>query len=159
MYRQTFLFLICFVLMSCSAVEKTTGISLGDKSTTVEIKLIAAKDINPDLNNSPAPVLVRLFFLSARSNFNNASYDVLFSKQDGGLASEFITVRDILLAPGSEQRVQLEKSEQVMFIGAVAGYRKLDAIRWKDAVVAEDALLGKTKIQIQVDAQAVRILK
>lgn len=159
MFRHILLGLICFGVVSCSAVEKTTGLYLGNKNTPVEIEITAATDINPDLNSSPSPVLVRLFFLSARSNFDNASYDVLFSKQDGGLAGEFITVRDILLAPGAEQRLQLEKTDQVMFIGAVAGYRKLDAIRWKDAIIAEDALLGSTKIQIQVEAQAIRILK
>jgi len=159
MFKMISLALFILMLQGCSTVEQTTGISLGNQETTLTITLKAAADINPDLNNKPSPVLVRLFFLTARSNFDNSSYDVLFNKADGGLAGEFLTVRDILLVPGSQQELKLEQNEQVAFIGVVAGYRQLDAIRWRDAILAtKSSILGKANLEVQVGAQAVRIV-
>jgi type VI secretion system protein VasD len=160
MFKIISMALFLLVLQGCSAVEQTTGISLGNKETTLTVTLTAAADINPDLNNKPSPVLIRLFFLTARSNFDNSSYDALFDQADGGLAGEFLTVRDVLLVPGSQQQLKLEQNEQVAFVGVVAGYRQLDAIRWRDAISSTQAsFLGKSNLRIQVDAQAVRILE
>lgn len=149
-----------FYLCGCSVVKQTTGIQIGSSNITVEVTIEADQDINRDLNNQPAPVLVRLFFLSGRSNFDNASYEALFSQRDGGIAGELVVVRDVLILPGSKQQIKLEQTPAVSFIGVTAGYRELDSIKWRDITAAREPLFWrKTGLKISVSAQSVRILE
>lgn len=125
----------------------------------------ATEDINPDRNGSPSSVVVRVFQLSNKGNFDAALYEDLFNGSTNVLGAEMIAVNDHLIDPGSSQTFNADISANTQHIGVAVGYRSLDQVTWKaiqsmpeKSVLDSLSFFGREGILISVEKHNVRVI-
>ncbi|NTS75639.1 type VI secretion system lipoprotein TssJ [Catenovulum sp. SM1970] len=120
----------------------------------------ATNDINPDFTNRPSPVLVRVYQLTNRVNFDNASYDALFDPEQNVLGAEFIDMNEYLVHPDTNNEVALKISERSKFIGVAVGYRAIDGVNWRSVIsVPDESFWRDSAIEIKVEKVSVSVIE
>jgi type VI secretion system protein VasD len=96
-----------------------------------EITIEASANVNPDGNNRPSPIQVKIYELSTRSTLDNLDFDRAFYSADTLLSDELLSEAEYTLQPGEiiEHTVPLQKSAK--FIAITAGFIDIDNARWK----------------------------
>lgn len=126
------------------------------EGATVRATVIASPLINPDLNQRPSPVLVRLYQLTNPDAFETSDFASLFEKDEATLGPAMLAKRELIIAPGGIQVVNAELKPDALFVGAVVGYRNFEKATWKGLF----PIAGKksTPIRVNVGALAVELL-
>jgi len=126
------------------------------EGATVRLTVIASPLINPDLNQRPSPVLVRMYQLTNPDSFEASDFANLFEKDEATLGPAMLAKRELIIAPGGIQVVNAELKPDALFVGAVVGYRNFEKATWK----ALFPIAGKksTPIRVNVGALAVELL-
>ena len=65
----------------CTIVLQAYGCAGTPKPTPAKAALVAASDVNPDIEGHPAPIVVRLYELKEAGAFNGADYFRLIDKE------------------------------------------------------------------------------
>lgn len=149
--KAAFLYL-CLMLSGClSTTENTVDFSYF---------ITASSDINPDIAGRPSSVIVRVYQLSNKINFENASYDALFQTNQNALGTEFINLDEYLIDPNTTKEVELTISENARYIGVVVGYRSVDMVTWRTLkAVPEASFWRDSGIEIKIDKLSVRVIE
>ena len=130
----------------------------GEKKVDFTYVISASDNINPDINGTPSSVVVRVFQLSNKINFENASYEQLFADSGNSLGTEFIAVNEYLVDPGKRIELDLEISENTTYIGVVVGYRSVDMVTWRTIEsVPEKSFFRSSGFQVLIDKLSVRV--
>jgi type VI secretion system protein VasD len=143
---------LCLLLAACSTTTENT--------VDFNYFITASADINPDITGSPSAVIVRIYQLTNKINFENSSYDALFESDHNALGTEYITLEEYLIDPNSRKKVELKISENAKYIGVVVGYRSTDMVTWRTVkAVPEDSLWSSAGIEIKIDKLSVRVVE
>lgn len=125
------------------------------KKETLEIRITASTDVNPDLNDRPSPVILHILELTAIDEFNRATFFELTENDAAALGGDVLNKTEIILTPGSVTESFLELDPQVGYLGFVAAYRDIDNARWR---LAQEVIPGKTDwISVNIGMQQVSI--
>lgn len=144
--------LLCLQLLACSSTTENTV----DFSYFIK----ASKDINPDIAGRPSSVIVRIYQLTNKLNFENASYDALFESNHNALGTEYITLDEYLIDPGTNKEVELKISENAKYIGVVVGYRSTDMVTWRTVKEVPEGSFWKTSgIEFKIEKLSVRVVE
>lgn len=150
-------FIIIFFLFTLSIGCSTQQ---GERSVDFKYQITTSNDINPNINGEPSPVLVRVYQLSNKVNFQNAPYEALFDNEHSALGAEFININEYLVHPGTNNPVQLQISENVKYLGVAVGYRSIDMVNWRAVIaVPENHFWSDSGIEIKVDTLSVRVIE
>ncbi|MFT7259687.1 MAG: type VI secretion system protein VasD [Glaciecola sp.] len=142
----------CFLLTSCSSTT--------EKTVDFNYFISAAADINPDITGQPSSVIVRIYQLSNKINFENATYDVLFENNQNVLGTEFIGLEEYLIEPDSKRKVELKISENARFIGVVVGFRSTTMVTWRTLkAIPENSFWNSSGIEIKISKLSVRVVE
>jgi len=87
--------------------------------------------VNPDGRGQPAPILVKVFELKSSGNFETADYFALQDRDRETLAAELVNADQAIMRSGEERVFKREAGLDSRAIGIIAGYRKLEAARWR----------------------------
>jgi type VI secretion system protein VasD len=140
--------LLVFGLASCGGAPKKHSLN---------IRISATTDVNPDVDTRPSPVILHVLELSAIDEFNRADFFALTQNDASALGGDVLNKTEIILTPGSSKETMLELDQQAVYIGFVAGYRDIDNARWR---VSLAVVPGKTDwIAIQIAKQQIEILE
>lgn len=71
--------------------------------TRVEAKIVAAKDLNPDMRGIPAPLFLRVYTLRAETAFASADFFQLHENDTAILGGDLIKRSELVLRPGETQ--------------------------------------------------------
>lgn len=143
---------IFFVLVACSSTTENT--------VDFNYSITASADINPDIAGRPSSVIVRIYQLSNKVNFENSSYDALFESNHNALGAEYITLDEYLIDPNSRKEVELKISENAKYIGVVVGYRSTDMVTWRTVkAVPKESFWKDSGIEIKIDKLSVRVVE
>jgi type VI secretion system protein VasD len=143
---------ICVFLTACSSNSENKV----DFSYTIS----ASSNINPDIQGKPSAVIVRVYQLSNKINFENATYDELFESEHNALGTEFITLNEYLVDPDSKKEIDLKISENTKYIGVVVGYRSTDMVTWRTFTkVPEGSFWKSSGLEIKVEKLSVRVIE
>lgn len=143
---------LCFLLFACSSTTENT--------VDFNYSITASADINPDIAGRPSSVIVRIYQLSNKINFENSSYDALFESNHNALGTEYITLDEYLIDPNSRKEVELQISENAKYIGVVVGYRSTDLVTWRTVkAVPEESFWKDSGIEIKIDKLSVRVVE
>ena len=143
---------LCVLLFACS--------STSENKIDFSYLLAASSDINPDIQGNPSSVVVRIFQLTNKLNFENASYDQLLGSEYNSLGTEYIDVDEFLVDPGSEREIELKISENTAFIGVAVGYRSVDMVTWRTLMpIPEQSFWRDSGLHIKVERLSVRVIK
>lgn len=140
--------LLVFGLASCGGAPKKHSLN---------IRISASSDVNPDLNSRPSPVILHVLELSAIDEFNRADFFALTQNDAAALGGDVLNKTEIILTPGSSRETVLELDQQAVYLGFVAGYRDIDNSRWR---VSQAVVPGKTDwISVQITKQQIEIIE
>jgi type VI secretion system protein VasD len=143
---------LCFLLVSCSSNTENT--------VDFNYFITASADINPDIAGRPSSVIVRIYQLTNKINFENASYDALFESNHNALGTEYINLDEYLIDPNTRKEVELKISENAKYIGVVVGYRSTDMVTWRTIkAVPEGSFWRNSGIEFKIDKLSVRVVE
>lgn len=135
-------------LPACSLFKPTT-------ITEVQLKAVAAANVNPDVRKRPSPIVIRVYELKARTQFDALDFLSLTERDKDILGADLLSREEFVMRPGETKAMVKKVSPEAKFIGITAGYRDLERAQWR----AVTAIQGQssTDFQIKVDALAVSI--
>jgi type VI secretion system protein VasD len=93
--------------------------------------LSASKDVNPDINGRPSPVVVRIFQLHGDAEFSNAEFFALYTHEKETLGASFIAIQEFELRPGEHLDTRIPLAKDARYVGAIAAYRDLSVAQWR----------------------------
>ena len=101
----------------------------------------AGPTINRDTSGRSLSVVVHLYQLKERAEFDRLTFDAATSgKTDQDLfGSNLISVKELVLVPGGKQDITEKLAPETKFVGVVAYFRKPDPQAWRFLIDAKDA--------------------
>jgi len=102
--------------------------------TKIELHIEAASDINPNPQGKSSPVLLRIYDLKGLAGFNAADYFALSDKEQPTLGADLSRKQEMMLRPGEKKTLMLQPEESAGFFAAFAGFRNLEAARWRVSI-------------------------
>lgn len=145
------------VLLASVSVAALSGCSMFKRSaiTQIEIDLIVSAQANPDHRKRPSPVVLRLYELKGRAQFDALDFVTLTERDKETLGADLVSREEIVLRPGETRTITKKVSPDAAFLGVTAGFRNIERAQWR----AVTALQGQseTEFQIKVDALTVTI--
>jgi type VI secretion system protein VasD len=124
------------------------------KPGTLAININASNGINPNANNRPSPVVVRLYELKASAQFESADFLSLYDKDQSVLGADIVVRDEFVLAPGEKKAIAKPLAADTKFIGVVAAFRDLERARWRALV----AVLPNKNNVIAVNLDGIAVL-
>ncbi|GAB3376386.1 type VI secretion system lipoprotein TssJ [Azotobacter armeniacus] len=103
-------------------------------ATPYQVKLVAEKNINPDIRRRPSPIVVKVFELRTGAAFETSDFFSLQDKPETALGQELIAVEQVILHPGEVKYVTRHGNLDARVIGIMAEYRVLEASRWRQLI-------------------------
>lgn len=115
---------LCFLLAGC-ARDKAPDPS------PVALELSASTDANPDRNDRPSPVLVRVYELRSQGAFETADFFAMLEQDQAVLGSEMVNSWEFQLDPGESTTLDATFQASSGFIGVFAAYRDIERAQWR----------------------------
>jgi type VI secretion system protein VasD len=100
----------------------------------LSIQIAASGSVNPDVNQRPSPVVVRLYELKSAARFDSADFLSLYEKDQAVLGADIVVREEFVLRPGERKAIDKPLAADTKFIGVVAAYRELERARWRGMV-------------------------
>lgn len=148
--KISFILLVATILNGCLSTQESTV------DFTYIIK--ASADINPSIDNLPSPVVLRVYQLSNKINFEHSSYETLFNSDLNTLGTEYLKVSEYLIPPGTNKQEILQISKSAKYIGVAVGYRSIELVNWRIIIPTPTTKFWKSSgIAIQLDRVSVRV--
>ncbi|MGN6651739.1 type VI secretion system lipoprotein TssJ [Trinickia sp.] len=96
--------------------------------------LAAASSINADEHGRPAPLVVRLYALSARDAFDRATFFELYDHDRTVLGQAALERSVLVLKPGEHVRFVRPLPADTRAFAVVAAYQRIDSTKWRAVV-------------------------
>ncbi|MCG5240218.1 type VI secretion system lipoprotein TssJ [Azospirillum doebereinerae] len=121
--------------------------------TTVELTVTGAKDLNPDPNDRPSPVMLRVYQLGPSDAFANADFFQIIDQDKATLGPTLLDRQEIAVAPESSQTIAIAPKPDARTIAIAAAFRAYEEAGWR----AMAPILPNTKNQWRLDVQARKV--
>lgn len=99
--------------------------------TLIDAKIAAAADVNPDVDGTPAPVVIRLYELAGETAFTNADFFQLHDDDAAVLGTDLIARSEHVLVPGETIMIAKTVPGDVRLLGATAAYQAIETASWR----------------------------
>lgn len=116
--------------------------------TRLEAKIVAAKDLNPDMRGIAAPLFLRIYALRAETAFANADFFQLHENDTAVLGGDLVKRSEHVLRPGETQPLSRELEDEVRFLGFVAAYQEIDRATWRALLPVPPNTTTRVTIQL-----------
>ena len=90
------------MLSACSSSNIFSSAANAIISPSTDLIFHVAKDVNPDLNERPSPVVVTIYQLSSRTIFDNQDFFSLYENAQTILGPDLLTKQELELQPEQE---------------------------------------------------------
>lgn len=97
--------------------------------TLIEAKAVASLQVNPDARKRPSPVVVRVYELKARTQFDAADFISLFERDKDLLGSELVARDEFVMRPGETKDIKRTPQPDTKFMAVLVGFRDLEKAR------------------------------
>lgn len=136
----------------------TSMLSMLIACTSINSKITATSNINPDINNTPSPVAISIFELSDPLRFQAADFFSLYSNAKNALGLTLLYEKNIVIAPGQSMNVSVPYVKGARFIGYIAAFRNLTNITWRGWVMINPTPVLGQDIQVILDSKGLHVL-
>lgn len=123
--------------------------------TKVSAQILASFDVNPDTNERPSPLVVRIYELKSINAFGVADFFKLYDEEQATLGGDLISREEFELSPGEGREVVRETHDQTRYFAVIAAYRNLDKSRWRASTVLQ--LNSRNSFIVKIGKQSVTI--
>lgn len=120
-------------LLSCAG-QQLELLKPSPPQTRIVVHFEAAANLNPDLNNRPSPLVVRLYELRTPDTFTSADFFSLYAKADEVLATVLLEQVELVIKPGEKHSLERTLKPETRHIGLLAAYRDLDNSTWRTVI-------------------------
>jgi type VI secretion system VasD/TssJ family lipoprotein len=125
------------LLVACSTPEEVPPPAPVNKTLTVQ----AGPSVN-NYNNSPNPIVIRLYQLSSRSEFETADFWQIFNGGSPELAGVVLNVRSLSpLYPGESRLVSIDLEPDVFYLGTFAEFADFGTQQFRHVVPINEEVL------------------
>ncbi|MEZ9140903.1 MULTISPECIES: type VI secretion system lipoprotein TssJ [unclassified Shewanella] len=114
-----------------------------------DITFQASKDINPDINLRPSPVVVKVFELSSRTIFDTQDFFTLYEDAESVLGPDLIRKDQLELQPSEIREYPMSLGANTRYVGVVVAYRDIDSSRWRSVVEVDPTDYDSITINIE----------
>jgi type VI secretion system protein VasD len=119
------------LLLLCAACSGAQRAEAKPCTLPIEVALEASARLNPDLDGTPLPTVIRLYQLSALERMEQADFQTLWDRPSEALATDVLASRELTLFPGHSQRVPIALRPDVRFLAAMAVVRQPTGSQWR----------------------------
>jgi len=131
---KAFCLLLTFVLLTtlltgCSTARKTLGLV-----NNIDISIRATKDVNPDAQGTPSPIMVRFYELTAVDNFRQADFATLINNEQATIGKDLVRREEFELKPEQNRNIVRKAKRGAKYIGVVAAYHNTANIKWRAVI-------------------------
>ena len=149
------------VLLTASCLALTACKSAPPKPHVVKLTVAASADANPDAQNRPSPIVVRVYQLKDDAAFKDADFFALYDKEQATLAASLVSREEFEVAPGSQKTLDYQLSLDAKFVGVAAGYRNIRDAAWRAEIGTQDkglaGLAKKKKLNVSAGRASVTV--
>src|SRR5271167_4330924 len=117
----------CTMFAACASAPKPQPVN-------VKLNIVVSADVNPDAQNRPSPIVVRIYQLKDDAAFKDADFFALYDKEQATLAASMISRQEFEVAPGTQKTVDYQLSLDARFVGVAAAYRDIRNASWRAEV-------------------------
>lgn len=122
---------IALVLAACTMFAACASAPPKPQPVNVKLNIVVSADVNPDAQNRPSPIVVRIFQLKDDAAFKDADFFALYDKEEATLAASLVSRAEYELAPGESRGVDYSVSPDTRFIGVIAAFRNIRDAQWR----------------------------
>ncbi len=151
--KRSLILLTLLVLGCSSSVEK----KIGTEPLAITSKISVSARVNPDINNRPSPIVVRLYELQSLGKYTESDFSELFDNYESILGAELLHSEQYHLKPGERRTLKENLAAGTKFVAVVAAYRDLNQAVWRDAVIVPSDKM--TQLFIFVDRLGISVWK
>jgi type VI secretion system protein VasD len=131
------------------------------KAQVVKLTVAASADVNPDAQNRPSPIVVRIYQIKDDAAFRDADFFALYDKEQSTLSASLVSREEFEVAPGQQTVVDYQVSLDAKFIGVAAAYRAIQDAVWRTEIGSQDKGLAviakKNKITVSAGRNGVAV--
>jgi type VI secretion system protein VasD len=124
------------------------------KPQALKLNIAVSADVNPDTQNRPSPIVVRVYQLKDDAAFKDAEFFVLYDKEQATLAAALVSREEFELAPGEHRAVDYKLSPDAHFVAVAAAYRDIRNAAWRAEIGAP---IKKKKIGVTIERARVSV--
>ncbi len=120
--RTLFITLMIILVSGCQTTREVLNFD-----TEAKLKFSVSPDVNPDRDDRASPIVLRLFLLTDRRQFDREDFLSLFENAENRLGSDLIREITLKEFSPSEDRIEvIELTEDIKYIGIIAEYVNYD---------------------------------
>jgi type VI secretion system protein VasD len=146
----SFIIIGILTLVSCSSVKQAVL-----PNHYLVIMTQTSKNLNPDENGRPSPLLVYFIQLRDAETFRNADFFALYDNPKAALGGDYISLSKLNLTPSTTGRVTIQLHPGVKYVGVVAAFSNQQDAEWRlDLPITTD--WGREKLRVRFTRDTVQ---
>jgi type VI secretion system protein VasD len=119
---------VLFAGTACTTLNTKVGGML-DLDSDLLISFFVDADLNPDDNNIPSPLIIRMYELKSPKIFRKANFIDIYEKDEEVLGADLVVKQTLKhIQPGEKREVRFVLSNETEYVGLFAEF-----LRYKDA--------------------------
>lgn len=152
--------LVASILMtSCTTVNHKVGSMLNLK-TDLKLQILADYNANPDEQNKPSPVVVRLYELKSDRAFKQADFLDIYERDTTVLGGDLVGKHELdYLEPNTYREETLVLSEETKFVGIFAEFFHFENAKAAVVFPVTENNVIRNKIGFKVSGNRVSLVK
>ena len=127
----------------------------------MKAQVTAAEVLNPDRSGTSKPVVVRIFQLKSGGVFESIDFFSLQADPTAALADDLLAQREVIVRPGTTEKLKAEFDPQTRVIGVTAAFRDIENAQWRAMVALPKEglvkLLDRRQMLIDLEDRAVSL--
>lgn len=112
--------------------------SVAGEASARRITLSSSGILNPDRNGTSLPLAVRLYQLSDKDKFEQATYQALLKGDHEVLAPDLLSKSEVTLRPNSRELIKINPRKDTQYIGIMALPREPHAQQWRQIIPVQE---------------------
>ena len=146
----------CLRLVCGALVAFMLGCAPAPKKPSVaDVAVIVAKDVNPDTNGRPSPIIVRTYELKSLAAFDAAHVYGLLERDKEVLGGDLLARDELPLKPGERRDMKKTLQPDTRFLGVTAAFRDVEHSKWRATTPLPVKEL--TQVEIRLDRNDVSV--
>ena len=131
-----------------------TGCASNPTPTRVEAVVQTAPIINPAKGVKTAPVVVRVYALSAPSPFDSSDFFSLYESDRQVLGDTLLYREEHQLNPGDEWPLDMRLPANAQYLGAIAAFQEIDQAQWRVLIPIRPK--KRTRVTIRIEENRIQ---
>ncbi|TKA92547.1 type VI secretion system lipoprotein TssJ [Halopseudomonas bauzanensis] len=141
------------LLLALCTLLALSGCSPFSSTTKLDLTLEGSPRLNPDINDRPSPIVVRLIELRNPVAFENTEFFSLYQRPREVLTPDLVSQEELELRPGDKRSYKLSTQPESRYIGVLAAYRNLPEANWRYVIPLKQK--SHNQAELYLDARGI----